>query len=335
MPLPPRLRRRAVIALAALVVGTLLASFVLAGCSGGGDSGTASSADSAGGSTGGGSAALANPEAAPDPGNSGRASDSGSTTGESKTTQDRTDARVLPAGRDIIYRGAIEVKVKDLARAVARAESLALDVDGVVFSEQTSADPSHPKAGDATLTLRVPPTQFAATLDALGRLGKELSRNRSAEDVTTQVADVDSRVRTQERSVERVRALLAKANTIGEVVSIESELSRREADLESLQAQLARLKDVTDLATIDVSIYSPRPGGQAVHETDQNLGFLSGLRGGWDAFVAIVLVGLTVLGAVIPFVVTAALVGLPAYLLLRSRLPPGPTATPATPDPAA
>lgn len=331
MPLPPRLRRRAAIAVVALVLGTVLASLVLAGCSGG-DSGTSSSADSGGGSSGGsadgssGGAALGRPETAPD----ARSSDTaGRATDESKTARDRTDARVLPTDRDIIYRGAIEVKVKDLTRAVARAESLALDVDGVVFSEQTTADPSHPKAGNATLTLRVPPTQFAATLDALGRLGKELSRNRSAEDVTTEVADVDSRVRTQERSVERVRALLAKANTIGEVVSIESELSRREADLESLQAQLARLQDVTDLATIDVSLYSPRPGVQPVPEPDENLGFLSGLRGGWDAFVAIVLVALTVLGAVVPFVVTAALLGLPAYAVLRNRRRRGPTTTPA------
>ena len=75
-----------------------------------------------------------------------------------------------------------------------------------------SCSPSRPRptrgpggSAQATLTLRVPPTAFGPTLDALGRLGKELDRQRSAEDVTTQVADVDSRVRSQQRSVDRVR----------------------------------------------------------------------------------------------------------------------------------
>jgi len=225
---------------------------------------------------------------------------------------------VLPIGRDIVYRGQITVRVKDVGRAATRAESLVLGVNGVVFSEQTSVDPDRRGVGEATLALRVPPTQFAATLDSLGRLGKELNRTRSAQDVTTELADTDSRVATQERSVARVRSLLAEADTIGEVVQVESELARREADLESLQAQLARLEDVTDLATIDVTLLArhtdPPPAAD-----DEDLGFASGLRGGWDAFVSVVLVALTVLGALLPFAVAAAILGAPAYVLLRSR----------------
>jgi hypothetical protein len=234
---------------------------------------------------------------------------------------DRTAARVLPADRDVVYRGSITVRVTDVGRAADRAEALATGVDGVVFSEQTSTDPRNRRFGQADLTLRVPPTAFSSTLDALSRLGKELDRRRSAEDVTTQVTDVDSRVRSQQRSVDRVRVLLSRAETIGEVVQVEAELSRREADLESLEAQLARLKDVTDLATIEVTLVSPdrKPTGPT---KDDDLGFLSGLRGGWDAFVAIVLVTLTVLGALVPFGVTAAVVGVPLLMLWRSRRRP-------------
>ena len=208
------------------------------------------------------------------------------------------------------------VEVRDVGRAADRVESMVLAVGGVVADESSSRAQGRRGLGDAHLTVRVPPQDFGGTLDRVGRLGRELERTRSAKDVTTELADVDSRVRTQERSVARVRTLLARADTIGEVVQIESELARREADLESLQAQLARLQDVTDLSTIEVLLLA-RDETRPAPVAEDDLGFVAGLRGGWDALGEIVLVVLTVLGALLPFLVLAVLLGLPTYALLR------------------
>ncbi|MCY7372619.1 MAG: DUF4349 domain-containing protein [Spirochaetaceae bacterium] len=277
---------------------------VLTGCGGGADSSDGAASSSAG------SAGQVAPKDA--------GSDERERSVDPAAPGDRTSARILPNGRDIVYRGQVTVRVRDVARAAARAEALVLAVDGVVFSEQTTADPRRQGFGEASLSLRVPPSQFGATLDSLGALGKELGRTRSAEDVTTELADTSSRVRSQERSVARVRSLLSEATTIGEVVQVEAELARRESDLESLQAQLVRLEDVTDLASIDVTLLA-RDRPEPADRNDEELGFASGLEGGWSALVGIVLVALTVLGAVFPFAVVAGILGLPAYLLLRSR----------------
>lgn len=286
---------------AGAVLALVATAALLSGCGGSNGSGTSgSAADSAG------------KEAAPTPGDADKPGSDQSAAGSP-----RTDARVLPAGRDIVYRGQISVRVKDVAIAADRAESLARSVDGVVFAEETSNMSGSPDESTASLTVRVPPAEFRAVLRKLAGLGERLSQSQTAEDVTTQVVDTRSRVASQTRSVARVRALLAKANTIGEVVQIESELAKREADLESLQAQLARLQDVTELATIEVTFVGPTA---AVAQSEPDLGFLAGLRGGWNAFVSIVLVGLTVLGALLPFLVAAALLGVPARLVLRTRL---------------
>ena len=312
---------------AAAAVGALLLAGSLAACSGGGDMATSSGLkDSSSGSGGGTGAEAPSPQ---DPGAvagdgtaAGREEDKGSGAGTS------TAARVLPSDRDIVYRGSITVQVQDVGKAAVRAEALATGSDGVVFSEQSTTDPRHPRYGQATLTLRVPPSAFGPTLDGLSRLGKELDRQRSAEDVTTQMTDVDSRVRSQQRSVDRVRVLLGQAKTIGEVVQVESELSRREADLESLEAQLAKLKDVTDLATLEVTLVSPDRTPTPVTDDGPDLGFLTGLRGGLGALGGVALVAVTVLGALAPFVLVVALLGVPAYLVLRSRrrdtTPPAP-----------
>lgn len=252
--------------------------------------------------------------------------DAGGSTGEPGGGQGSTSARVLPGDRDIVYRGRVSVRVRDVAGASRRVEDLTSSAGGVVFSQQTSGAEGRDGYAEATMTLRVPPAEFVPALDAIAALGRELSRSRTAEDVTTQLADTSSRVRSQERSVERVRALLDEAATIGEVVQVEAELARREADLESLQAQLARLQDVTEMATIDVTLVQrdQRTGP----EPDDALGFLSGLRSGWHALVGVLLVALTAVGAVLPFAVLLGVLGLPAYAVLRRRRTTAATPTP-------
>lgn len=311
----------------ALTTASLLAgAMLLAGCGGGGSGGTAgssagssvrdpaASADSSG--------KVASGEVAP-----GTAQDSG-TAGGSGT---KTSARVVPITRAVVYHGDITVRVKDVTAAVARAESFATGVDGLVFAEQTSSEPGRKGATNATMTLKVPPTQFRPVLNQLGGLGKQLSRSQTAEDVTSQAVDIESRLRSQRASVARLRALLDKATTVGAIVQVEGELSQREADLEALEAQQKRLSELVDLATINVSLVAPDVK-VAPPVKDDNLGFLAGLGNGWNALVAALVVALTVAGALLPFVITLALVGVPAWLVYRSRRHPAATAAPAASD---
>jgi hypothetical protein len=303
--------------LSVLAASAAVAVVALAACSGGG---------SGGGTSGSGSADSAGLKSVPHAATSrvaGEAASSDrSTSGSGDTTSTTsTVARIVPVTRSVVYKGSITVRVQDLTDAVNRAEALATGSGGLVAQEQTTEDPQHRGYGQATLTLRVPPADFGHTLDALGDLGRELDRARSAEDVTSQVADVDSRVRSAQASVARVRTLLSRATTIGDVVRIESELSQRESDLESLQAQQKALAGLTDLATVAVTLVTPAhhvaPVQHPAHHTE--LGFLAGLRGGLGALAGVTVVALTVLGAVAPFALVVTLLGFPALLLLRRR----------------
>ena len=57
-----------------------------------------------------------------------------------------------------------------------------------------------------------------------------------AQDVTTEVADVDSRLRTAQASVDRLRTLLGEARTAADLVVVEAALAKRESDLEACRA---------------------------------------------------------------------------------------------------
>jgi len=183
----------------------------------------------------------------------------------------------------------------------------------------------------ATLTLRIPAEKFTETLDRIRHLGTEQNRNVSTEDVTAQVIDLAARIQSQQASVDRVRALLARAQSISDITSIESELARREGDLESLKAQQSRLADLTALSTIAVTLLGPDAAAPKPQPADT--GFLAGLKAGWRAFTGSVRVLLTVIGALLPF---ALLIGVPAGLVWygmrrRRRIQPARALAPLVP----
>ncbi len=83
----------------------------------------------------------------------------------------------------------------------------------------------------------MPVERYEEVLDELEGAGELLERSAKAEDVTDQVVDVDSRVKSRRASVVRVRELMDKATKLSDVVTLEGELSTRQAELEALLAR--------------------------------------------------------------------------------------------------
>ena len=305
------------------VLATVMA-LTMSGCSGGArTSGSASSAGTLEGKAGA-------------PARGGPVSDAGVASGvasgvvEVKGTVASADPVAL-SGRRQVRTADLGLRVGDVTAAAARVRSIAITAKGFVADERTSTDPgpvpvplgrpedstTPPRKGpESVLTLRVPEVALDRVMDQVAAVGKLLSRGQSTSDVTGQYVDVASRLRTQRESVARVRALLDKATTIGQVVQVESELTRRQADLESLEAQLSALEDQTTLATLTVSL---SPTTAAAAPTPARGAFIGGLDDGWQALLASVAVALTIVGAVLPFLILAAVIGLPVLLVLRRR----------------
>jgi hypothetical protein len=65
----------------------------------------------------------------------------------------------------------------------------------------------------------------------------------------------------------------------------------------------------------------------------EDTGFLAGLRAGWSAFTGALVVGLTVIGAVLPFLVVLGAIGLLVWWWRRRRTTPAEPTT-AEPTPA-
>lgn len=274
---------------ALLAATALAAALALTGC-GAGDSGAQDTA---------GSAAEA---PAAKGGEAGRDAAAGAPEGAGAGAPDlRVDQRA------IIYTGTMRVQVDNVDSAARQATALATRAGGFVGGDQRrSADVD----AVAELELRVPATKFTDVVDEIAKLGRQQSREIDTQDVTEETVDLDARIASQRARVESARRLLARATSITDLVSLENELGRREADLASLEAKKRRLADLAALSTITVSLAGPKA---TATEKKAETGFLVGLRGGWKAFVVSMTVLLTVLGALLPWLVA---LGVPLAVLL-------------------
>jgi hypothetical protein len=297
---------------AALSIVTLTGTAVLlTGCSGGSDESTASLRGGTADSTD--QFAGQVPGSAEDTALVGTAS--GAKEGSAKTTGNGVLAD-LPGERDVIATAEMTLRSQDVGATVDAIELIATSAGGFVSGRDVNSNPDDPKGTRAVIVIRVPTTKLDAVISQAQDEGDVVRVTADEQDVTQTVVDVDSRVESARASVDRIRSLLSEATTIGEVVRIESELSRREADLESLLAQQRSLADQTSLATLSVTVLAPNAVEVPPTETT---GFLPGLQRGWDALVGLVVVALTTIGILLPFLVVGALVLGPIAAAWRRR----------------
>jgi Domain of unknown function (DUF4349) len=223
------------------------------------------------------------------------------------------------AGRDVVTNATIGLQAKRVDAAASDAKAIVAAAGGYLFSENAAAG----SRADAMLVFKVPPAAFDAVMDQLDRLGKRVSRQVTTDDVTAQVVDLEGRLASATGSMNRLRALYDRAESVGDVVAVEAELVRRESEVEALQGQLRVVESQVALATITLTVAKLAPA--ATTPADDASGFFAGLEQGWDALLAVTGAAATALGVVLPFLVLAALVGA-VTLGIRRRLRLRPTA---------
>lgn len=227
----------------------------------------------------------------------------------------------------------------DLPRALIRTAELTVRVDDVPAAARTVQEYARTDGGTTTgdnrsgtgadaradLELKVAPGRLDGALDRFSSLGEEVRRSSTTQDVTEDVADIDVRVRSMQASIARVRAILARADRIGDVVAVEGELSRRTTELEALQTKQRALAGQAALATVTLHLVAK---GVPVATSPERGGFLGGLRDGWEAFTAAAGWLLTALGALLPFLIVLVPLAFAARRYVARRRPAAPAPAP-------
>jgi hypothetical protein len=294
-----RVPRRRLLAVA--VVPSVILIAAVAGCSGS----ASSSAVSSGSALGAPSAAGAASAAAGAPSSNGFAA-SGAAGAHAGTA-----AKYAPTGQQLIYTAQLTVRAADVSSAISRATSIVSAAGGYVSAENASSGQGKPSQASATVTLKIPVAAYATTLATLsgGGLGTQLSLSQQAQDVTQQVADVNSRVASDQAAIAQLRSLLKHAGDVSSLLSVQNQINSQESDLESMLAQQSALNHETAYATVTLTLVGPQAPAKPAPKAAPPPGLAGGIVGGWHALRVTVSWLLTIVGAVAPFAAVLAVIG--------------------------
>ncbi|HXK34829.1 MAG TPA: DUF4349 domain-containing protein [Dehalococcoidia bacterium] len=141
----------------------------------------------------------------------------------------------------------------------------------------------------ASVTLRVPGTEYQRVLGELRKLGEVRSEQATSNDVTEQFTDLESRLRNLQRTEQQYLELLGRAQTVDEVLVVQDRLGQVRGEIEQVQGRIQLLEDQVDLATITVHLEPPAiaqeaaddgglwsPGEAAERAWESSLAVLSG-----------------------------------------------------------
>jgi hypothetical protein len=282
-----------------LAVGAAGVLVLLSGCSSdGGDSGGASSSDAGQNAAADEAVGVPAPAAAP-AASTGKSSAGGGTVEQ----------------QQVISTGNVQLRSDDVGQAIFDVRKVVDEYRGTIAEDDTETDDDGAPLR-SRMVVRIPTADFDHAMTELEKVATLVSSKRQSQDVTTQVLDMDARVESQRRSIDRIQVLFDHATSIKDIVSIESELSRRQADLESLESQQRYLADQTSMSTITLSI-EHTPAKAEPKPEHRDAGFLAGLSGGWGAMKTFLAGAATVAGALLPWVLLALVPAIPGWPLAR------------------
>jgi Domain of unknown function (DUF4349) len=234
-------------------------------------------------------------------------------------------ADLAPANQSIVYTASIEIRAASVIATARRITGIVESAGGYISAEtagstagsttgSTTGSAGPDRAGQTiTITVKIPVAGYDAVLAQLSSpaLGKQLSMHQQASDVTQQVANVTSLVTSEQAAITALDGLLQRAASVSDLLQVQQQISSDESTLNSLLAQQRALDGETSYATVSMTLLAPlhvappkKPAGHS---------FLTGLRSGWHALRHAAGWVATALGAVLPFLIIAAVLAALGY----------------------
>jgi hypothetical protein len=164
----------------------------------------------------------------------------------------------------IIRTAQLHLEVDDVTAATVRIDSIVRQADGIVADRRQSAGENSKQSAD--LVIRVPASGLGGVVPALRALGAVRLDVASAQDITREYVDLETRLEVKEQALVRLRQLLANRTAkLSEVLEVEREITRLVSEIEQMKGERRYYDDRVALATIELRVFEP--GAQANRRT--------------------------------------------------------------------
>lgn len=156
----------------------------------------------------------------------------------------------------VIRNGSLTVRVQDAEVAQKDVIRLARELGGYVEDSNLFRNPDG--MATASVLIRVPERRFESGMESIARIGEVENRSVTGQDVTSQVVDMDARVKTLRAEEEQYRTLLKATQKIGDILIVKDRLSQVRMQIESLDAQRKHLRSQAAYSSISAT-FTERP----------------------------------------------------------------------------
>ena len=136
----------------------------------------------------------------------------------------------------------------------------ALAISAVLLVEYISqfGDHNTGEMRNASLTLRIPSEKLDGFLETVESVGNVSSFTSRVEDVTESYYDVQARLDTQLKKMERLQELLLEAKEMSDLLQVESSIADTQYMIDSYQSQLKGMDDDVNYSTVSVFVQETR-----------------------------------------------------------------------------
>lgn len=190
----------------------------------------------------------------------------------------------VTSGQKLIRTASLEMETMEFETTTAALNDLVAQMGG--YMENSDLHTRNSGYRYAEYTLRIPAERYEEFLNQAGTLCHETWRSTSQEDISEVYYDTQGRLKTQQIKLERLQDLLAKAETMEDIITIESAISETEMLIDNYSGTLRHYDGKVDYATVNISlreVYKYSNTEEAPTTFASRLG--NSFSSGWNNFV--------------------------------------------------
>ncbi|MCR4690011.1 MAG: DUF4349 domain-containing protein [Lachnospiraceae bacterium] len=224
--------------------------------------------------------------------------------------------------RKLIKRVSLQVETREFDKLTSHIEKTVSKLGGYMENSEVYSGNSYgTSAGTvrhASYTARVPVAKMNDLVEDVGENGNVTNKSESAEDVTLNYVDNQSRKEALEVEMDRLMEILKQAEDVDTIVALEQRITDVRYEIQNIESKLRTYDNLVDFATVsitvnEVEVYTPEPVKE-VSDWDRMVeGFMHSLksvgRGIVNFFIGLVIA--------LPYLFVWAVVILIGFLIVR------------------
>ncbi len=162
----------------------------------------------------------------------------------------------LPENRKLIQTVNMRVETDNLDTVLQQIDDRTAQLNGYIESSNIQNDSAYSdkRYRSATITVRIPAENLDAFLDKVGEYTNIVTFEKQVEDVTLSYVATESRMKALQAEEVRLLELMAKAETLNDLLTVEKRLTEVRTELEKVTSALKVLENQVDYATIHLYI---------------------------------------------------------------------------------